>query len=81
MQQAIESINMDAARAWAEAKMQADPARSRCQVCRKDEARLRVAEKEPGGPFSKAVSMDVCSGCAPEYLRKLADIIESGDEG
>lgn len=37
MQQAIESTNMDAARAWAEAKMQADPANSRCQICRKDD--------------------------------------------
>lgn len=76
MQQAIESTNMDAARAWAEAKMQADPAASRCQICRKGEAKMRLSEREPGG----SVSMDICAECAPAYLRKLADIIENEDE-
>jgi len=77
MQQAIEAMSPTAARGWVDALRAAD---TRCALC-KGEARLRVAEKEPGGPFSKAVSMDVCGECAPEYLRRLADIIENGDEG
>lgn len=48
-----------------------------CAICagNRGNTAIRIIEKD-AGDSDRPTFVDVCDRCAPEYLRKLADVIE-----